>query len=234
MNSTENTTKYERWPFLKELERIFSICNDVLFAGALAMPVFVVRQDKKVVFRFLPDSHTFVIGSKFSRLKVKDKNDALLTEFIHEMIHMENRRRGVVDCTSNQYHNKKFLETALEKGFYVFQDKAKGWSRTRLTKSIKGTHKIPSDAANLYLLKCVDGIELDESLIEEGQEEIARIVTSSAPAKICFLKYVCQCAPPHNSIRSGRRPKGPHPLKIKCMVCKSKFTCVEDEDEVKE
>jgi hypothetical protein len=41
--------------------------------------------------------------------------------------------------------------------------------------------------------------------------------------KQCFLKYICQCSPPHNSIRSGRRPNGPHALHIQCLMCGANF-----------
>jgi len=228
---TDNLAKYDRWPFLRELEMAFDHFNNSLFDGALSMPVHVVRQDKKVVFRFLPDSHSLVIGSKFSSAT----QETILQEYLHEMIHMENSRRGEVDCTSNQYHNKRFLETALEKGFFVSKHEAQGWSKTRFSKPDSDSEcKEPSTEAHEWLLSALRLITLDKQLIEEGQEEIARIITSSAPAKVCFLKYVCECDPPHNSIRSGRRPDGPNPLQIKCLVCKAKFTCVDESDPVKE
>jgi hypothetical protein len=223
--------KYERWPFLAELERIFDVFNTTLFNGSLTQPVQVVQPDKKVVFRYSSESHSLIIGSKFASANL----ETILQDYLHEMIHMENYRLGDIDCTSNQYHNKKFLDLALEKGFYVFKHPSQGWSKTKFKKTKTAIdRKSPNADDHAALIACLKGLSVDKSLLKEGKDEIGRVVTSSAPAKICFLKYVCSCPQPHNSIRSGRRPDGPNPLNIMCLTCGKNFSCQEGSESLKE
>jgi len=202
--------------FLKELEKVFKIFNKHVFGNKLKFPKHILQPDKKVVFRFVPESYSFLIGSKFSTLK----HCNLLSEYLHEMVHIENYRLGIIDLTSNQYHNKQFLKTALGVGFYVSKHKNQGWAVTQFKKGLDFEKPVP--LIEKKLTSCLKQIDIDLNSIDLGQLEVLRISTLQ-PAKICFLKYVCKCAPPHNSIRSGRRPDGPNPLNILCKECGSGF-----------
>jgi hypothetical protein len=73
----------------------------------------------------------------------------------------------------------------------------------------------------------LEKLEIDVKTLERGKKEIRKAIKEKGRSKVCFLKYECGCPPPHNSIRSGRRPDGSHPLKAVCMVCGKSFNCVE-------
>jgi len=103
----------------------------------------------------------------------------------------------------------------------VGKHKTKGWAVTSFNEQ-KGFKK-PFSAAEKRLACCLQEMEVNKKLISKGKAEIIRMIDSASPAKICFLKYVCACKAPHNSIRSGRRPDGPNPLNITCNNCHSQF-----------
>ncbi len=51
---------------------------------------------------------------------------------IHEMAHYKNNVEDIVDCNSNQYHNKHFKKRAESFGLKVEKMKNKGYARTAL------------------------------------------------------------------------------------------------------
>lgn len=57
---------------------------------------------------------------------------AILETLLHEMAHLKNAVNGVRDCTSGQYHNKKFKLAAEEFGLKVKRMGNKGWAFTSL------------------------------------------------------------------------------------------------------
>lgn len=201
-----------------DLQNAFEIFNKDLFSGSLADPVFTFNLDKNVVLRFVKSSHSIIIGSKLTKTNAANLKEHLL----HEMVHMWNEDEGVADCTSNQYHNKKFLHSAMAVGFCVSRHPSQGWEITKFSKSKDCQVYL---TVNARLLKIANKIKFDEYCLKETKTQISRVVKSQKK-RVCFLKYVCKCSPPHNSIRSGRRPDGPNSLQIKCLVCKNVFECV--------
>lgn len=204
-----------------DLQNAFEIFNKTLFSNSLAAPVFTFNLDKNVVLKFIKSSHSIIIGSKLTKTNATNLKEHLL----HEMVHMWNEDEGVADCTSNQYHNKKFLNSALEVGFCVSRHKSQGWEITTFSKPSKSKDCHVSMAKNAKLLKIANKIKFDEYCLKETKLQVSRTVKSQKK-RVCFLKYVCKCSPPHNSIRSGRRPNGPNSLQIMCMVCENIFECV--------
>jgi hypothetical protein len=73
-------------------------------------------------------------------------------------------------------------------------------------------------------------IKFDKTIFKQAKSEIRQQAKEDKPSKTYFLKYVCNCPPPHNSIRSGRRPDGPNALNIQCQNCHSTFVCVTELD----
>lgn len=202
-----------------ELKRGFGLLNERLFDGKLQLPSIIVQEEKKVVFRFIPDSYHMIVGQKI----VDVKSDKLAEEFLHEMVHIKDYLEGIVDCTANQYHNKRFLSSALQVGFYVGRHKTQGWSVTSF--SPEGLTDVETPSADVIIRRqnAFAGFKVEDSILQATQNDMRNRLDSNNMRKICFLKYVCGCSPPHNSIRSGRRPDGEHPLKILCLSCKQEF-----------
>lgn len=199
-------------PLHTELQRIFQIVNKGLFENYLQVPPFVLQPEKKVILRFFPGPNQIVIGKYFSVATLTEIYESL----IHEMIHIQIESQGE---RSNLYHNKRFLQAALNVGFHVCCHKNQGWSVTNFSKQ-KGA-RIPSKLLVNYRAKILKEAKFDVKLLAVEQVNIRKMIKKP---KICFLKYTCNCPPPHNSIRSGRRPSGLHPLRVLCQDCNSPFT----------
>ena len=188
------------------------------------MPTHVIHTHKKVVFRFQPKLRQVIVGSEFAWA------EDFVEGYLHEMCHMANYQRGKQDVSSNQYHNKYFLQMALRVGFYVCRHKTQNWSITQIKRpriySGDDVH-CPTPAASKKLRATIKKLDIDWPIIEDAQITIEETVKAHKP-KECFLKYVCGCPPPYNSVRTGRRPDGPHPPNWKCEDCGKHFRYVTD------
>lgn len=216
---------------IPELLRVFRILNERLFDGKIQEVPVVIQVKKKVSIRYLHDIESLVIGADFTKLECDDIPGVLL----HEMIHIFNHQQGTTDVTTNQYHNNSFLKVAINVGLVVIKHKTQGWAITStvIPRNVVEKDFIvkPNKDAGTKLQQTFEEIKLDKAVFKKGRTEVKQKIEAEKPAKTYFLKYVCNCPPPHNSIRSGRRPDGPNALNILCMNCRSKFECVTELDE---
>ena len=216
---------------LTELERVFQILNNGLFDGKLQSVALSVQSKRKVSLRWMQDLESLVVGSDFPKLEYGE----ILGTILHEMIHIGNFQRGFTDVTTNQYHNKYFLQSALELGLVVIKHKTQGWAITSTVFPRNVVERVyikrPSKESVKKRIEIFNSIELDKAVFKQGRADIREKIRSEKPPKTYFLKYQCNCLPPHNSIRSGRRPDGPNALNIQCLNCRSQFECVTDLEE---
>lgn len=208
---------------ISELSNVYDALNQGLFESKLPHPVFRIDLSCRMAFRYRGvQSRKITIGKGFVDMPLVRIPDAML----HIMVHVCNFQREVEDCTKNQYHKQPFLELALDKGFVVRKTPSRGWGHTTSFQSdwfgqendIK--HPTPARAARLKEVYCK--IKINAQKLADFQEEL-RVELGNTPKKIFLLKYSCGCLPPHNTIRSGRRPDGPHQLDITCNQCGEKF-----------
>lgn len=212
---------------LTELERIFNFLNQRLFNGEIKPVSIAVQAKKKCSLRYFSEEKILNIGSEFGNLQHQD----ILGVMLHEMIHIYNEQKDMIDVTANQYHNKYFLTMALQAGLVVIKHKSQGWSitSTLYPRNVIDREYIkkPTREAIQRRIEVFDSINLDKQAYKQIKNDLLAKVKKEKPAKVFFLKYVCNCPPPHNSIRSGRRPDGPNALNITCNNCRSKFECVD-------
>lgn len=214
-----------------ELEQIFDILNQGLFGGELESVNFTIQLKKKVSLRWIPDIERMVIGADFSKLELGDIPAVML----HEMIHISNHQKGLLDVTANQYHNKHFLKAAMDVGFVVIKHKTQGWAITstiyprNVVQHIYIKH--PNKDAIRRRNDSFKSIAMNSGVFKAGLADLRDRIKIEKPTKTYFLKYQCNCPPPHNSIRSGRRPDGPNALNIQCMNCRTQFECITVLDE---
>lgn len=217
--------------FLRELEKAFNLFNKSLFAGRLEPVGFSIQSKKKVGIRWSSESGTIVIGSDVPKLDLSEIPGVLL----HEMIHVANHQENLVDVKANQYHNKYFLHCALDVGLVVIKHKTQGWAITGTLVPRNVVEQVylkkPTKENAKRLSETFGKLELDKSAFKALQSEIRQKLRVEKPPKTYFLKYQCNCPPPHNSIRSGRRPDGANALNIQCQNCRSKFECVTSLDD---
>jgi len=214
--------------FCLEMQEAYQTINKGLFRGTLVPVNISVLPKRKFTIKFVHEENAIVIGGELSKL---DRAD-ILPKLLHEMVHVSNHQKGIEDVTANQYHTiKYFLPVALSVGLVVIKHKSQGWSITSEVppRNVEKEFIRKPDDATIQKRDDVFGqIFFDKTLIAKTQEEIKKRADGSKPAKTFFLKYICNCPPPHNSIRSGRRPDGINALNIVCMNCRSRFICVSE------
>jgi hypothetical protein len=208
-------------PVVIELESAFQHVNQNLFSGSLRMPTFALQVEKKVVLKFVPGSFVLLVGQRFFKANLQQVHESLL----HEMVHVSNYLAEVPDCTSNQYHNKAFLGAALEAGFFVSRNKSQGWGLTSFRND--GNAKSPSQSSLDLRKTAFENISFTQEKFSRFKKELSHLIPKNSDRKVYFLKYVCGCEPPHNSIRSGRRPDGDHPISAICLDCNQPYVLVD-------
>ena len=213
---------------IAELDRIFMIFNKAFFGGNLEPITYTIQPKKKFSLRWLNES--MVIGAEFIDLE----HTEILSLILHEMVHISNHQNRLLDVTTNQYHNKNFLKTALDVGFVVIKHKTQGWSitSTMYPRNVVEKAFVKCPNKDIFRLRnnIFDSTIIDKQLLKTGCVDIKNRIKNEKPTKNFFLKYQCNCTPPHNSIRSGRRPDGPNAPNLMCLDCRSIFQCVTDLD----
>lgn len=207
---------------IAEFECAFGVLNSHLFAGLLQQPEFILQPKKKFVFRFVPETYQVIVGGDL----VKVDTNALLVHLLHEMVHVFNFMEGTVDCRSNQYHNKEFMHAAVKIGLTCVRHRNHGWVTTITAPTTTETVCTPPEDVIEKRVNAFNEVKLDKAVLRQTKIEFGDLGKRNRHS-IYFLKYECNCPPPHNSIRSGRRPDGIHPLHIRCLDCKSSFVCVD-------
>ncbi len=213
---------------LMELERAYDTLNEHLFEGRLLKSEFILQPKKRVKLKYVEDSGQIIVGGDL----VVVETVALLADLLHQMVHISNAMKGIADCRttrSTQYHNKHFLNAALDVGLTVNKHPARGWDSTTIT-TMKmkdtGQSRTPTSAAIDRRVRAFDAVSFDKAVLRQAKADIVT-AKKTRRSTLYTLKYQCKCPPPHNSIRSGRRPYGDHPLNIKCENCGSLFVCVD-------
>jgi hypothetical protein len=206
---------------VKRLGKAFDTFNKLLFNNKLPPVEIVPDITKKCVFNLISPS-TIVIGSNFVNVTLTE----VLDELLHVMIHLANLSEGVVDYTSNQYHKRDFCERALAVGLHVVWHKTRGWGITSSNAEVVRRAKnfrSPDEAAVAHLKQVYKSIELTAKEVADLKSELRRAIKLNPRSSKKFqLKYVCGCNPPV-IIRSGRRPDGPNPLRVRCELCGQLF-----------
>jgi hypothetical protein len=200
------------------LAELYEEINRAVFSGSLSRPEVVRNSTRTTVLHFAAPN-TVELGDPAEATAAD-----FLDELLHVMVHHANHAAKLPDNTPNQYHNNHFKVAALGVGLYVEQQKHRGWGRVFAapTKISGARLATPAPAANMRLRRALAALKWSEPVWHRIRASIPS-PDATKPAKQFQIKYVCRCPPPHNNVRSGRRPTGPHPLKIVCEVCGSKF-----------
>jgi hypothetical protein len=203
---------------IAELERTYGTLNSHLFSGKLRTPEFVMQfLKKKSIFKFIPEPYQIIVAGDLGNIALR----SLFSHLLHEMVHISNYMDGVLDCRLNQYHNKEFMVAALKVGLICVKHRSHGWVTTDATNTLDAI--IPDKEIIEKRNKAFAEINFDKLVLRQSRVEFCK----KSPKRMYCLKYECNCQPPHNSIRSGRRPDGAYPPKIRCEECGCLFVCAE-------
>lgn len=206
------------------ISSLFRHHNKNLFDNSLKIPKIEIDFDRKFIMRWIDD--TIYLGAEIVSTSLPE----LHCHVIHEMVHISNANDGVEDVGVNQYHNKAFCNKCLDLGFFVVRHWTQGWclNTTLPLRNVRDKNmvKTPAPDARETLSKSIKSFKLLKGEFGNNIACIRSQISSKIPSKTFFLKYVCQCPAPHNSIRSGRRPDGRNSLDIRCKRCNCDFSCV--------
>lgn len=140
---------------------------------------------------------------------ISRSEEEIVGTMIHEMVHLHNIQNGVKDVTRNGYwHNKKFKDTAYERGLYAEKmngDNKYGYAFTSLRPETK--ELLP----DLELNKSLFIIEREGRIksftpIEKSEDE------EEEPKKRPSIKYICP--------RCERYVRAKEEISINCNDCK--------------
>lgn len=125
---------------VKNLEELFDLFNAHLFNGEVEKPVIAILPDttkgaygwcttQKIWKTETEEYYEIDICAEHLNRPIKEVCGTL----IHEMVHLDNIKKGIKDTSANgRYHNKRFKETAEAHGLIIEKDDRYGWTITKL------------------------------------------------------------------------------------------------------
>ena len=196
------------------LNKIFDLLNQTYFENTLSRPTITIQSTPKAYGHFsLRDdtwiskngaSHEINIGAGTLSRPIEEVAATLL----HEMVHYYNHVNGIKDCSrGNTYHNRRFKESAEERGLIVQHSEKYGWS-----------HTSPGDD----LLEFVLDNDLQDILINRNEMTGFPITGTGTHSGTGLAgirkpsstrKYICPCC--GNSVRATKI------VNIGCLDCRS-------------
>lgn len=217
------TKQTEKPEIVVTLEELFNEINNHLFGGELELPTMILQPERRLDFNFVADTYHFVIGGRFIEFKSVDE---MHQQFLHEMVHV--KLSGNEGKNSSNYHNAAFLEAALDVGLYVWRNRTIGWGFTSFhPPKNEETLQTPSNKVLEARESLFNECKFDSNIFVKAKQDIKSLRKNTGRPKQYFLKYICNCPEPHNSIRSGRRPDSQNPLNCFCGDCGYSYVCVD-------
>lgn len=168
---------------LNEITKAFKQLNKLLFNNKLPEPVLVIQSKKAgsqnamgwfTLGKIWTDRET---GITYHEITVCSETlnkpmSTVLEVLVHEMVHLENKVNGIIDCTLGQFHNEKFKEAA---------------ERALLCCKVSRRYGYGLTHASEKLLKLFDMLSIDESafnLVVTDTEQIEK-------KRYFMFSYVC-------------------------------------------
>lgn len=125
---------------VKQLEILFHQFNVQFFNGEVETPVIAVLPDTTSgAYGWCTTQKIWKSGEKeFYEINICAEHlnrpiKEVCATLIHEMVHLDNLKKGIKDTSGNgRYHNKKFKETAEARGLVIERVDGYGWTKTSL------------------------------------------------------------------------------------------------------
>lgn len=205
--------------FREGMAALFDHFGAKLFGGAIRRPSTLYLDPSKLFScKWMASSNAIVAGSSAILSCV-----GFHVDYLHELVHLHRYQRD--GSQSGHYHDRFFGNDACSVGLYVRRHSTHGWSLTTIE---------PPDQPDRTLAPTAEARERLASVIQSSPmnavwqgcaTEVGLALRQQTPSKKFLLKYVCDCPPPHNSIRCGRRPGSPQAPDIRCNRCGGCFRC---------
>lgn len=124
------------------LEKIFRTINNDSFGGLLEEPIITIQSTPrayghvsvaKVWKKGEGERHELNISADYLDRPIEN----LVATMIHEMVHLENLRNGIQDCSrGGSYHNKEFKTEAEKHMLHIEKHEKYGWTITSPTEEL--------------------------------------------------------------------------------------------------
>jgi DNA-directed RNA polymerase subunit RPC12/RpoP len=145
----------------QELNKLFDKFNNAKFNNELEKPIISIQSDHRgktrgwcTVDKVWDDDSSEKYEIAITAEFLNRTYEEICGTMLHEIVHLYNILRGVKDCSNNnQYHNKKFKETAEQFGLIVEKSDKRGWSQTKLNEENKilvNSFNIDKEAFKLF------------------------------------------------------------------------------------
>lgn len=197
-------------PAIKELHRAFDKANAVLFKGKLPEVVITMqsRGNRKNNLGWFTVNPAWESGeNEYHEINISPEamnRDymEILTTLVHEMIHLYCHVNNIKDTSrGNSYHNKRFLQAAIEHGFefnHDAPDSKIGYSMITFTKQTENMVKFWN---------------IDKSAFSIARKDFSG--NGKTKKKSNIVKWECPCG----TIVRSSKPE----INIVCMDCGGKF-----------
>lgn len=222
----------------EELHRAFRCLNEAFFDGELPEPAITIQTGgKRSTMGWCSRSPIWLdsegkiqlyeinIAAEYLNIDLYETMDTML----HEMVHLYNKIHGVQDVSrGGQYHNKRFRDECLRRGFYYASsepDKKLGWSFAKITDETKAKIDQFNINRDVFVIArntfgTVVSVPAAEGESSEAEEAAGSGETQRKKSHI--RKYVCPgCG---NSVRASKV------VNIRCDDCDEKTVEEEPQD----
>lgn len=148
---------------LNEITEAFKYLNEELFENKLPETVLVI-QSKKAGSR--KAMGWFTLGKNWTNMEtgvtyheitvcsetLNQPLSTILEVLVHEMVHLENKSKGIVDCDPGQFHNENFKIAAERALLVCTYSKRYGYGYTRPSAKLKNIFEmLPIDKSAFNL-----------------------------------------------------------------------------------
>lgn len=194
------TKKY--YEIVKEMENLFHLFNVQFFNGDVETPIITVSADtaggaygwcttNKVWKSDKEEYYEINICAEYLDRPIKEVCATLL----HEMVHLDNIKKGIKDVSSNgYYHNKKFKETAEAHGLVIEKMGSYGWTKTSLQESTAEWIEKNIEYEKFNLARMSKRMKAGSSSgTSSGDSSEDDSTTTEAPKKSKYKYYMCPC-----------------------------------------
>ncbi|TVX85639.1 SprT-like domain-containing protein [Paenibacillus agilis] len=212
----------------EELHAAFRCLNKEFFNTALPEPAITIQSGgKRLTMGWCTTKpiwrdndakikmYEINIAAEYLNIEFYETMDTML----HEMVHLYNLVNNVKDVSrGGQYHNKRFRDECLRRGFYYESnkpDKRLGWSFAKITEETK---------------RIIDGFDIDREVFVIARNTFGNMQRtpededeSPVKQKSHIRKYVCSLC--GISVRASKE------VNIRCDDCDEKMVVEDSEDE---
>ena len=150
-------TKMDRsiLPAVQELERFFKFFNQKLYKGSLPQPIITIQSAgrRKYLGWFCADiwrhRKNEVPEINITAEELNRPVEDILETLLHEMVHLDNWHNDIVDCSAQQYHNKKF-KLGCDEIKLNCERNSHGWAYTSLSPELRRLIKAGKPKASVF------------------------------------------------------------------------------------